>query len=116
MYSIGVDHRQFQISVKRCSSCYGPPFHINRIHAKDLSIDPKTVTDGLAIRTAQAKQCVDQIDQEAEGNERSERIVKDHNSFSSIPVDGMGVADRKCEETERERNHQNVHHRSLPCA
>jgi hypothetical protein len=58
------------------------------------------------------QQRVDQVDQQAQGNERSERIVKDHDSFSSIPVDGMGVANRKCEETERKRNHHNVHHGS----
>jgi hypothetical protein len=49
-----------------------------------------------------------QIGQEAEGNERSERIVKDHDSSSLTLFDGMGVGDRKCEEAERDRNHQNV--------
>jgi hypothetical protein len=46
-----------------------------------------------------------QITQKAEGNERSQRIIKDHNSFSSPPFAGIGVGDRKCEQAERVRDH-----------
>ena len=54
-----------------------------------------------------------QITQQAEGNERAQRIVKDHDPSSSTSFAGMGIGDRKCEEAERDRNHQNVHHGSL---
>jgi hypothetical protein len=57
-----------------------------------------------------------QIGQQADGNKRGERIVKDHGSTSSSLSDGMGVRNRKCEEAEREPNHQQVHHGDLPCA
>jgi hypothetical protein len=57
-----------------------------------------------------------QITQRAEGNERSQRIIKDHDSFSSPPFAGIGVGDRKCEQAERVRDHQNVHHGELPYA
>lgn len=52
------------------------------------------------------QQRVDQVEQQAEGNERCERIVKNHNSFSSTLFDGVGVGNRKCEEAERDCNHQ----------
>jgi len=57
-----------------------------------------------------------QIAQQAEGHERSERIIKNRGSISSSLSDGMGVRNRKCEEAERDPNHKNVHHGDLPCA
>jgi hypothetical protein len=37
-----------------------------------------------------------------------------HVKDPSTVFDGMGVGNRKCEETERDRNHQNVHHGETP--
>jgi hypothetical protein len=57
------------------------------------------------------------ISQQTDGNERGEGIVEEHDPFSSTPVAGVGIGDRKREEAERNRNHQNVHHGENPlCA
>ena len=57
------------------------------------------------------QQRVNEINQQAGRYGRGKRIVKDHDPFSPLEaLAGVGVADRKREEAERERQHQNVHH------
>jgi hypothetical protein len=60
------------------------------------------------------EQRVDQIDEQTGGHERSERVVKDHDPISSELFAGIDIRDRQGEETDRERHHHDVHHRSAP--
>jgi len=59
------------------------------------------------------KQCVDQIDEQSRGHERSERIVKDHDAISSQLFASVDIRDRYSEEADRERHHHDIHHGNL---
>jgi hypothetical protein len=56
------------------------------------------------------QQRVNEVNQQADRNDGSQRIVEDHDHSPLESLAGIGVADREREETERERQHQNVHH------
>jgi hypothetical protein len=60
------------------------------------------------------EQRVDQIDEQSRGHERSERVVKNHDSFSSQLFAGVDISDRHSEEADRERHHHDVHHGNAP--
>jgi hypothetical protein len=60
------------------------------------------------------EQRVDEIDQQSERHDRSERIVETHDPFSSEPVTGVAVADRQHEKAEPDGQHDDVHHLGAP--
>src|SRR5262249_27215608 len=68
----------------------------------------------IRIRSLGMQQRENQIGQEAESNERAQRIIKDHDPFSSTTVAGVGVGNRKCEQAVRKCERENVHHGELP--
>ena len=63
-----------------------------------------------ALKSLRPQQGVEQITQQAGSDDCGERIVKDHDPFSSKPVAGVGVADRERKKAEPEAQKNNVHH------
>ena len=59
------------------------------------------------------QQCVGEVEQQAERDEAGERVIEDHRSLPLQPFAGVGVADAGREEADRERRHEDVHHRML---
>ena len=62
------------------------------------------------LKSLRPQQGVEQVTQQAGSDEGGERIVKDHDPFSSKPFTDVGVADRECKKAEREAQNNNVHH------
>src|SRR5262249_23591403 len=59
------------------------------------------------------KQCVNQIDEQRGGDERSERVIKNHDLISSQLFASVDISDRRGEEADRERDHYDLHHGKL---
>ena len=60
------------------------------------------------------EQRVDQIDEQSGGDQRSERVVKNHDPISSELFAGVDIRDRQREEAYCERDHHDVHHGNSP--
>jgi hypothetical protein len=60
------------------------------------------------------EQSVGEVDEQARGNDRRERIIEDHDGFPLQPVAGVDVADRQREKDDADRQQDNVHHGSAP--
>jgi hypothetical protein len=59
------------------------------------------------------EQSVNQVDDQSRGYERSERVIKNHDSISSQLFASVDIRDRHGEEADRERHHHEVHHGKL---
>ena len=61
------------------------------------------------------QQRVGQVEQQAKRDEAGERVVEDHDTFSSEPFAGVGIADACGEEAEAKRQHDDVQHGMFLC-
>ena len=83
-----------------------------------MTTNARTTSTSVVMARSEAlgpQQGIGQVEQQAQRNEASERIIEDHGFSPSQPFAGIGVTYPHREEAEAEYQHDNVQHGMFLC-
>ena len=91
---------------------------MSAISSAEVTTNARTTSTSVIMARSEAlgpQQRVGQVEQQAQRHESGERIIEGHGFAPLQPFAGIGVADARHEETEGERQHDDVKHGVFLC-
>src|SRR6185312_8092260 len=91
---------------------------MSAIRSAEVTVNARTTWTRVIMAPSEAlgpQQRVGQVEQQTQRHESGKRIIEDHGSAPLQPFAGIGVADARHEETEGERQHDDVQHGMFLC-